>query len=62
MTAVSGVCAHCGTTAKVAELSVYTRAPGTVVRCRNCAGVVMVLVEIRGTVEVYCERFELLGG
>lgn len=60
MTTASGVCAHCGTSARIAELAVYTRAPGAVVRCRNCGGVVMVLVDIRGTIKVNFERFELL--
>jgi hypothetical protein len=48
MTAVRGVCAHCGASRQVAELVVYVRAPGTVVRCRSCEGVVMVLVTVRG--------------
>jgi hypothetical protein len=29
----------------VAEFAVYLRGPGTVVRCRHCASVVMVIVE-----------------
>jgi hypothetical protein len=29
----------------VAELTVYRRAPGTVVRCRSCESVLMVFVE-----------------
>ena len=48
MTTATGVCAHCGARGPVAELVVYHRAPGTVVRCRSCAGVLMVLVEVRG--------------
>jgi hypothetical protein len=32
----------------VAELEVYLRGPGTVVRCRSCRNVQMVLVEVRG--------------
>ena len=48
MTAATGVCAHCGAIRQLAELRVYVRAPGTVVRCRSCLDVVMVLVEIRG--------------
>lgn len=47
MTAVTGRCAHCGTTAQIAELTVYSRAPGTVVRCRACGKIVIVIVEIR---------------
>jgi hypothetical protein len=30
---------------------VYNRAPGTVVRCRGCASMLMVLVDVRG---IYC--------
>src|SRR5437879_4121094 len=48
MTAATGVCAHCGAARQLAELRVYLRAPGVVVRCTSCANVVMVLVEIRG--------------
>ena len=49
MTTATGVCAYCGASRAVAELVVYLRAPGTVVRCRSCGRVVMVLVEGRGT-------------
>jgi hypothetical protein len=48
MTTATGECAHCGAVAQVAELVVYLRAPGTVVRCRSCESVVMVLVDVRG--------------
>jgi hypothetical protein len=48
MTIASGVCAHCGAAGQLAEQVVYNRAPGTVVRCRNCINVLMVLVEVRG--------------
>lgn len=48
MTTATGVCAHCGARGQVAELEVYLRAPGVVVRCRGCRGVLMVLVEARG--------------
>jgi len=40
------VCASCGARAFVAESVVYMRGPGTVVRCRSCAAVLMVLVTI----------------
>ena len=45
MTTATGVCGSCGASAVVAELTVYTRAPGTVVRCRSCKSVLMVFVE-----------------
>mgnify|MGYP003544540700 CR=1 FL=1 len=48
MTMATGSCAICGATGLLAEQMVYNRAPGTVVRCRSCAGVLMVLVEVRG--------------
>jgi hypothetical protein len=48
MTAATGVCAGCGASGPVAELEVYVRAPGTVVRCRSCGSVLMVLVTVRG--------------
>jgi hypothetical protein len=48
MTTAAGTCAHCGARAQLAELVVYMRAPGTVVRCRSCSGVVMAFVRIRG--------------
>jgi Family of unknown function (DUF6510) len=48
MTTATGTCAACGATAQVAELAVYIRAPGTVVRCRMCDNVLLVLATIRG--------------
>jgi uncharacterized protein DUF6510 len=49
MTTARGVCAHCGATGELATLVVYLQAPGTVVRCRSCSEVVMVVVDHRGT-------------
>jgi hypothetical protein len=48
MTTAEGTCAHCGASALVAELVVYLQAPGTVVRCRSCESVLMVIVQARG--------------
>jgi hypothetical protein len=48
MTPAATVCGHCGDSRPVAELVVYLRAPGTVVRCRTCTNILMVLVEARG--------------
>jgi Family of unknown function (DUF6510) len=59
MTTASGVCAHCGTRALIAQLSAYVRAPGTVVRCRSCGKIVIVLVEIRGKTNVHMDWFRL---
>jgi Family of unknown function (DUF6510) len=48
MTTATVVCASCGASGAVAELMVYVQAPGTVVRCRSCKSVLMVLVTARG--------------
>ena len=45
MTATPGRCAHCGTVNVVARLHAYVRAPGAVLRCPVCHGVVIRLVE-----------------
>jgi hypothetical protein len=47
MTTAISVCGHCGDRRPVAELVVYLRAPGTVVRCRTCSSVLIVLVDAR---------------
>ena len=47
MTAAVAVCGSCGAAAPMAETVVYLRAPGTVVRCRACAAVLMVVVRRR---------------
>lgn len=59
MTTVVGRCRHCGAQSLIAELQVYTRAPGAVARCPGCGDVVMVLVSVRGSTELYAEAFEL---
>jgi hypothetical protein len=48
MTTAVGTCANCGASRPMAETVVYLRAPGTVVRCRTCTAVLMVVVQ-RGT-------------
>ena len=45
MTEVPGRCAQCATVSLVAELRAYVRAPGTVLRCPACGGVVIRIVE-----------------
>jgi hypothetical protein len=45
MTAVPGACAHCGTVNVLAALRAYTRAPGVVLRCPACGGVVLRVVQ-----------------
>jgi Family of unknown function (DUF6510) len=48
MTMATGACGSCGRAGPVAELAVYQPGLGTVVRCRNCDGVLMVFVQLRG--------------
>ncbi len=48
MTSAEAICAACGAVGPVAETAVYVRGPGTVVRCRRCASVLMVIVHVRG--------------
>jgi hypothetical protein len=45
MTTAVGTCASCGATAQMAETLVYVRAPGTVVRCRTCTAVLLVVIK-----------------
>ena len=48
MTMAQITCPSCRAGALLAETAVYLRAPGTVVRCRTCSGVLMVLVSVHG--------------
>lgn len=52
MTTAGSICAACGASRPVAELVVYRRAPGTVVRCRTCGSVLMVFVMKHGVTSV----------
>jgi len=45
MTVAVGVCGSCGSTGQVAELHVYLRAPGIVVRCPGCESVLLKIVQ-----------------
>lgn len=45
MTTIPGRCAHCGRIHVVAEMRVYVRAPGAILRCPSCDGVVLRIVE-----------------
>lgn len=45
MTTASGECAGCGDQSMLAETMVYADAPGLVVRCRACGGVLMTVVQ-----------------
>lgn len=48
MTAAVGTCAMCGTRRPLGELRVYRDAPGVVARCRDCEGLLLIIVERRG--------------
>jgi len=48
MTDAEATCATCGAVGPLAETAVYLRGPGTVVRCRTCSGMLMVISRIRG--------------
>jgi hypothetical protein len=52
MTAAGSICGTCGATRPVAELVVYRRAPGAVVRCRTCGSILMVFVTRHGVTSV----------
>ena len=45
VTAAPGECAHCGTVNLMGAMHVYMRAPGVVLRCPACSGVVLRVVE-----------------
>ncbi len=45
MTVVPGKCAHCGAVRVIGELRAYVRAPGTVLRCPVCDGIILRIVE-----------------
>jgi hypothetical protein len=61
MTAAPSVCGTCGAARPVAELTVYVRAPGTVVRCRSCDSLLMVFVRVRDRVCVDLQGLAALG-
>ena len=48
MTTAPTTCPTCNNAAQLAEAMVHVRAAGTVVRCRKCSDVLMVLVTVRG--------------
>ena len=60
MTTATGSCTHCGASAQIAELRVYLRAPGTVVRCPDCGQVVIVILDIRDQLRIDMRRFQLI--
>jgi hypothetical protein len=61
MTAAASVCGSCGDSRVVAELAVYLQAPGTVVRCPSCDGVLMVFVKAHDRTCVDLQGLAVLG-
>jgi uncharacterized Zn finger protein len=59
MTTARCTCAPCGASRQIAELRVYGRAPGTVVRCASCGAVLIVLARIRGALQVTLNGLQL---
>ncbi|MFN2484589.1 MAG: DUF6510 family protein [Candidatus Limnocylindria bacterium] len=45
VTATPAECAHCGTVGEIGTLRAFVRAPGAVLRCATCGGVVLRIVE-----------------
>ena len=48
MTVAVATCASCGSAAQIGESVLYAGGPGTVIRCRTCAGVLVVITRVRG--------------
>jgi len=45
LTSASGRCDHCGRVGVLADAVLYDRAPGLVLRCRGCDGVLLRIVD-----------------
>jgi hypothetical protein len=45
LSAVPGQCTHCGAVHMVGQLRAYVRAPGAVLRCPVCDGIIIRIVE-----------------
>jgi hypothetical protein len=61
MTDAPTVCGNCGDARPVAELVVYLRAPGTIVRCRTCDSVLMAFVTVHDRMCVDLQGLAVLG-
>jgi hypothetical protein len=48
MTSAEATCRACGAVRPLADTLVYLRGPGTVVRCRQCTSMLMVICRARG--------------
>jgi DNA-directed RNA polymerase subunit RPC12/RpoP len=65
MTAAMGECAHCGATNALGAAQLYVQAPGTVLRCPDCTGVLMMIVRAHERLHVDVSgvrRFEAAAG
>jgi hypothetical protein len=62
MTEARCECAGCGARFAAAEAVVFLGGPGTVLRCRLCSSVLMVLVTVRGTTCVDRRGLSVLEG
>jgi hypothetical protein len=51
MTTAVATCASCGAVGPIGESDLYLGGPGTVIRCRHCTGVLIVITQVRG---VHC--------
>ena len=49
MTVAVATCASCGAVAAIGESRLYPGGPGTVIRCRSCDNVLVVITQVRGT-------------
>jgi phage FluMu protein Com len=54
-------CSHCKRTSLMAELRVYMKSPGAVARCPQCDGVLIVIVDVRGTQRFDMSNMEMMG-
>ena len=59
MTTALGTCGHCGAVAQIAELRVYSQAPGSVVRCAICGNVVIVVLDLPHKLQIELGGFQL---
>jgi Family of unknown function (DUF6510) len=48
ITTAIATCASCGAVAPIGESDLYQGGPGTVIRCRSCTGILIVITEVRG--------------
>jgi hypothetical protein len=48
MTVAVATCASCGAVAPIGASGLYAGGPGTVIRCRSCDGVLVVITRVRG--------------